>query len=376
MSKSLKKRGLPKFSKLGKFFKLKRSSNKKKNAEKASDHEDQNGGPSTPTFEPEYTKFQSDIDEEMNENSTKDAKKSVEESLEEFEVISCPVNEELCEKNNDESLTNEDVEIDTRTKPLKHERNHNTQDKEIPIADIVIHSSLEKNPVESEKLTSPSSHENICENSDSIDNVTKTTEKLSNSKSFQSESPQFEEYPEELIYPVLIKTPFQKQKSEAEIPVEDEDKEKNDICNGHVKPIPFTVVVHTPVKKQLDCEEASFSVAASQLDDSVLMEMPQTPQPKKPEKRNSQRMLTVKKIRSIIATPYKRLKRDSSSLVDGQTYRYIEIQSLVNAFQTLHQCKGGMVACNEQGLQYGKSSVLRIECQDCNTKVFLQATKS
>lgn len=372
MSKSSNKRGFPKLAKLGKYFKLKRSSKKKKSEQETPGV--QNGGPSTPTCVLEYTTLPDGLIEERSENSTIDLKEDKPSTEEEINCNSCDVKEKIPDQTVSETVTidnGQHVEDNGSSNPVVHE------EKKITTADIIVHSSAKDNFVQeqnlgSEKSPLPSTLERKADNS-----TLKLVDKLSESETSQHDVQEIEEYPEELVYPVLIKTPFQKQKSEAEIEMEQCKALNENNANG--QHIPCTVVVHTPVKKQLINGDTSKPTAKATVDDDddiVLMEMPQTPLPKKPHNKDCRRVSTVKKIRSIIATPYKRLKRDSSSLMDGHTYRYIEIQSLVNAFQTLHACKGGMMACNEKGLQYGKSSVLRIECQDCNTKVFLQATKS
>jgi len=381
MPKNSKKRSLPKLPKFGKFFRLKKSLKKKKVEEEAT--ENQNGGPSTPTCLPEYSKLQAEIHEEEDQNDFKEIKQSLEDVSTELKGRAVVI-EEKSEKISDEKLNG-----DTRGEAAKHENNHNDKTAgQHFTAEVVVHSHQDSFNSHSGKH-SPSQQEDEKDNFSKItshdESIVNSTEHDSASTTKQTESPKLDEYPEELIYPVVIKTPYVNQQSETDSKVNESVEEKSELCNGNIQHVQCKVVVHTPVKKQLISDtESNHSMIKSTVknddinsdDDSVLMQMPQTPPPKRPEKRDSQRILTVKKIRSIIATPYKKLKRDSSSLMDGQTYRYIEIQSLVNAFQTLHSCKGAMIASNEKGLHYGKSSVLRIECEDCHVKVFLQATKS
>ena len=83
------------------------------------------------------------------------------------------------------------------------------------------------------------------------------------------------------------------------------------------------------------------------------------------ETASERKLGTVKRTRT---TEY---YEDQSSI----SYRLVELSSLMNSFQELHNCKKGKLVFNdEQAKRYGNSSLIHIECTKCKKKVYLQTS--
>jgi hypothetical protein len=342
MSKTSKKRSFPKLSKLGKLFKLKRSK-KKANAttsELENCLEAQNNVEGNKTRLDEHEETTALLHEKRTEDSALKLEKEKEKPVEQM---------------SGENSGHEDIKAGISVEQDTGERKSNGVTTS-HVLDSESKSDLIAVPVEIED-TKGNNNKNLT-----------TTVSVHHTPS-PERSEGLASSEQELVSAVHVHTSLPKQSDMKNTVHDDKDEE-----------LAFKIIFRTPSPKikRANKKDQVVSVRKDKKDeidedDFCFSAIAQTPSPKKLEKRD--RVLTVKKIRSIIATPYKRLKREGS-LLDGQTYRYIEVQSLVNAFQSMHPCIGSMIACNEKGLQYGKSSVLRIECKECNTKVFLQASKN
>lgn len=340
MSKTSKKRGFPKISKWGKFLKLKRSKKKEKKTileEEKLEHDELELNDKKTRKDQETTALIVEKPTEINVLELKEEAKKLEE---EIESESCSTEEEkaavktdLCQKFEQDASKN------------GGSSSHVLVDRNTELENIEVVNENGVKPQNDNDLRSADNENSSPKDASLIlDQVSEVIVHTPSPKHQEEQDMKMnnDEKDEVLAFPILPTPPSKTQKSDYKIP--------------------NTLSVKEDEKNDFDKDDVFVAGAVS------------TPRQKRQENRDS-RVSTVKKIRSIIATPYKRLKREGS-LLDGQTYRYIEIQSLVNAFQSMHPCIGSMMACNEKGLQYGKSSVLRIECKECNAKVFLQASKN
>ncbi|XP_048583319.1 uncharacterized protein LOC116613523 [Nematostella vectensis] len=89
---------------------------------------------------------------------------------------------------------------------------------------------------------------------------------------------------------------------------------------------------------------------------------------------NKQKHIECKPVSKLVMNTPNPNRQRPESILDGHSYRWVQFQSVLGALECIHSsCKSRfLTACDEHELRYGKSSVVRIECNICKKDVFVQ----